>query len=108
MAITDLSPTELAATSATTGAAVPAIVPIQVGANTIAFPRAAAAALWTWLLSSVLLIVSYLPMMDGGINGHDKDATSLTMLAFGGVVISLLLASICIATTVVALRTAGM
>src|SRR4051812_24848352 len=25
-----------------------AVVPLQVGANTIAFPRAAAAALWTW------------------------------------------------------------
>ncbi|MSX96296.1 MAG: hypothetical protein F2739_07110, partial [Actinobacteria bacterium] len=27
------------------------IVPLQVGASTVAFPRAAAAAMWTWLLS---------------------------------------------------------
>jgi len=85
-----------------------AIVPLQVGASTIAFPRAAAGAFWTWLLSAGLLIVSYLPVLDGGINGADPEATSLTLLGLAGVVISLLLGSICIITTVVALRPPGM
>jgi cytochrome c oxidase subunit 1 len=85
-----------------------AIVPLQVGASTIAFPRAAAAAFWTWLMGSVLFSISYLPALDGGINGADKNATSLTLLGLGGVIISLLLGSVCIMTTVIALRTRGM
>ena len=36
------------------------VVPLQVGSRTIAFPRAAAASLWGWLLGSALLIASYL------------------------------------------------
>lgn len=43
------------------------IVPLQVGANTVAFPRAAAAALWTWVLSGGLLIVAN--AIDGGLDG---------------------------------------
>jgi cytochrome c oxidase subunit 1 len=41
-----------------------AIVPLQVGASSIAFPRAAGAALWTWLGGALLLLVSY--GLDGG------------------------------------------
>jgi cytochrome c oxidase subunit 1 len=85
-----------------------AIVPLQVGASTIAFPRAAAAAFWAWLLSAVLLIVSYVPAVDGGINAQAKDGNVLTLLALGGVVIALLFGTVCIVTTVVALRTSGM
>jgi heme/copper-type cytochrome/quinol oxidase subunit 1 len=84
-----------------------AVVPLQVGASTIAFPRAAAAALWTWLGGAVLLVVSY--ALDGGIAGTgDADAAALGLLALGIVLVALLLGSICVATTVLALRTPKM
>jgi cytochrome c oxidase subunit I len=78
------------------------IVPLQVGASTLAFPRAAAAAYWSWLGSSVLLLVSY--GIDGGPGGTDADAVTLWILAFGLVVVSLLLATVCVVTTAIALR----
>jgi heme/copper-type cytochrome/quinol oxidase subunit 1 len=83
------------------------VVPLQVGASTIAFPRAAAAALWTWLLSVVLLAVSCAGL-DGGVGGAKVNGSLLTYLALIGLVASLLLGTICVMTTVVTLRPAGM
>lgn len=78
------------------------VVPLQVGAATIAFPRAAAAALWAWLGGAVLLLLSY--AIDGGPGGGDPEAVELWLLAYGLVVVGLLLATVCVATTVIALR----
>ena len=84
-----------------------AIVPLQVGANTIAFPRAAAAAFWLWLLGSAGVLTGY--AINGSLgNGGDLDAQALTLLALAGTVIALILATICVATTVIAFRPAGM
>jgi len=85
-----------------------AIVPLQVGASTVAFPRAAALAFWVWLISAVLLIVSYLPGVNGGVFGADANGQGLTQLALGGLIVSLVLASVCITTTVIALRVPGL
>lgn len=85
-----------------------AIVPLQVGANTIAFPRAAAAAFWGWLLSAVMLLVSYVPSVGGAIASSDRESSQLTLLALAGVVAALLLGTICVVTTVIALRAPGM
>jgi len=82
------------------------VVPLQVGANTIAFPRAAAMALWTWLISSAVLIVAN--CIDGGLTGGSEKAFVLGLLSLAAVVLSLSLAAICVVTTVVALRTPGM
>ena len=82
-----------------------AIVPLQVGASSIAFPRAAGAALWTWLGGAVLLLVSY--AIDGGpvaAPNLDPEAIALGVLGLGLVVLGLLMASICVVTTVFALR----
>lgn len=90
-----------------------AVVPLQVGSPAIAFPRAAAAAFWGWLLGVGLLIGGY--AADGGLgeapgltDGTHQDGVALTLLAIGLLIVSLLLASVCVATTVVALRTPGM
>jgi cytochrome c oxidase subunit 1 len=83
-----------------------AVVPLQVGAPTIAFPRAAAAAAWGYLIGGGLLIASY--AMKGGAGGSDKDGVVLFTLAFGMVLVSLAVGWICVATTVLALRTTGM
>src|SRR4051812_7777477 len=84
------------------------VVLLQVGASTIAFPRAPGAALWSWLLSAALLAISYLPALDGGVGGAKVDGSVLTYLGLAGVVASLLLATICILTTIITLRPPGM
>jgi heme/copper-type cytochrome/quinol oxidase subunit 1 len=82
------------------------VTPLQVGANTIAFPRAAALALWTWILSSGLFIIAN--CVDGGIGGGRDRAVDLGLLAVVGLVMALLLATVCVVTTVVTLRSPGM
>ena len=83
-----------------------AVVPLQVGASTIAFPRAAAAAAWGYLLGGGLLVAAY--AMKGGAGGSDRDGVVLFVVAFGLLLVSLVIAWICIVTTVLALRTTGM
>jgi cytochrome c oxidase subunit 1 len=82
------------------------VVPLQVGAPTIAFPRAAAAAVWTYLFGSLLIVGAY--AIDGGPFGSDTDGVRLFIVAFLLVLVALVVAWICIATTVIALRTPGM
>jgi heme/copper-type cytochrome/quinol oxidase subunit 1 len=82
------------------------VVPLQVGASTIAFPRAAAAAAWTYLLGGGLVVASY--VIDGGALGDDTDGVRLFTLAFLLVLVALVVAWICIATTVIAVRPPGM
>lgn len=82
------------------------IVPLQVGASTVAFPRAAAAAMWTWLLSSGVFIVA--SFIDGGLGGERAKSVSLTLLSLGGLIVALLLGTLCVLTTAITLRTPGM
>lgn len=82
------------------------LVPLQVGAATIAFPRAAATSFWAWLLGATLLVISY--AADGGIGGSRSDAIDLALLALGVIVMALLVGAVCVATTVVTLRAPGL
>ena len=82
------------------------VVPNQVGAESIAFPRAAAAAFWTYLIGGGMVVVSYL--INGGPFGGNDKGVDLFLASLGMVVVALVLASICLATTVLALRTTGM
>src|SRR5690606_15913908 len=83
-----------------------AVVPLQVGARSIAFPRAAAASFWLWLVGSLVFIGAI--AADGGPGGGDPDSVELFLLAFGVLVLGLLLGSICVGTTVLTLRAPGM
>ena len=83
-----------------------AVVPLQVGSSTIAFPRAAAASFWAWLVGSGLFIASYL--MNGGPGGGSFDGVGLWATAFALIVVALILGTICVVTTVLALRAPGM
>lgn len=85
------------------------ITPLQVGSASIAFPRLAAAAFWAWLFASIIHVVSF--VADGGLGPAQTtsvQSTLLTMSSLGFMILALLGASICIATTVVALRPTGM
>ena len=83
-----------------------AIVPLQVGASTIAFPRAATAAVWTYLLSGGLLVGAF--AIEGGPFGTDVDGVRLFVAAFALVLIAQVVAWVCIATTVLSLRVPGL
>ncbi len=82
------------------------VVPLQVGARAIAFPRAAAASFWTFLLGAGLTVTAY--AINGGPGGGRTDAVDLWVASTGLVVVGLLLGSICVAATVLAVRTRGM
>lgn len=82
------------------------IVPLQVGAASVAFPRAAALSLWVWLAGVVTLAVAI--GIGGGIAGGNSRAVDLTLTALVMTIAGLLLAAVCLATTVVTLRAPGM
>lgn len=82
------------------------IVPLQIGAPSIAFPRGVAGSFWTWLLGSGLLIGSYL--LNGGPGGGRADFVVLWAGSLAMMVGALVWAMICIATTVLGVRTIGM
>lgn len=83
-----------------------AVVPLQVGASTVAFPRASAAAYWTYLVSGGLMVAAY--VADGGPFGGDSDAVGLFVVALVSLVVALCVVTISIMTTVLAMRPPGM
>lgn len=88
------------------------VVPLQVAAGEIAFPRAALASFWTWLIGALIVVVSVFAgggwgALDG-VSGAERDAIALTLLGTVLVIAALLLAAITLATTVIAMRPAGM
>lgn len=82
------------------------VVPLQVGARAIAFPRAAAASFWGFLVGAAMVVAAY--AINGGPGGGRADAVDLWAAATVVVVAALVLGSICVATTVLAVRTQGM
>lgn len=82
------------------------VVPLQVGARSVAFPRAAAASYWAWLMGAALLVASYL--MNGGPGGGRASGVNLWIAAMGLIVAAILVASVSLATTVLALRHTGL
>jgi heme/copper-type cytochrome/quinol oxidase subunit 1 len=82
------------------------VVPLQVGSATVAFPRAAAASFWGWLVGSGLVLASF--AANGGPGGGRTDMVDLFVLGFGLLIVSLLLATVCLVTTVTSLRADGM
>ena len=89
-----------------------AVVPSQVGAGNLAFPRAALASFWTWLIGAVIIVVSVFAgggwgAVDG-VTANESDAMALTLLGTGLVIAALLLGAVTVATTVISLRQTGM
>ena len=89
-----------------------AVVPSQVGAGNLAFPRAALASFWSWKIGAVIVVVSVLAgggwgAVDG-VTGNESDAIALTLLGTGMVIVALLLGAVTVATTVISSRQTGM
>ena len=85
------------------------IVPRQCGANTLLFPRAAALSCWTWLIGAGMTVVGFL--VDGGLGtpggGGQRQATALTLMGLLLVIGGLLVATMCILSTILSGRAAG-
>ncbi|MDH3295879.1 MAG: cbb3-type cytochrome c oxidase subunit I, partial [Acidimicrobiia bacterium] len=82
------------------------IVPLQIGAPSLAFARGASGAFWTWLLGSGLLVVAYL--LNGGPGGGRRDFVVLWACALAMMIGAVVWASVVLATTVLGARTVGM
>ena len=84
------------------------VVPRQCGGSLL-FPRAAALACWTWLIGAGMTIAGFLA--DGGLGtpggAGQRQATALTLMGLLLVIGGLLLASVCVMTTIVSGRAAG-
>ncbi len=83
-----------------------AVVPLQVGAANIAFPRAAALSFWAWLAGVGLLIAAF--AMNGGPGGGDVNGVDLFLVALALIAAALLVLAVCLGATIVTLRAPGM
>ena len=83
-----------------------AIVPLQVGARSLAFPRLAAAGFWVWLGGIVLIVISLAD--NGGPGGGNADMVDLFLGGMALTVIGLSAAAGCVAATVLTTRAPGM
>lgn len=82
------------------------LVPLQIGAKSLSFPRAANFALWSWVVSAVLFVVSV--ANDGGLGGRSNEMSRLGMLSFAGQLVAVGLGFVVVMTTAMTLRTHGM
>ncbi|CAN5657303.1 cytochrome c oxidase subunit I [soil metagenome] len=83
-----------------------AIVPLQLGARSLAFPRVAAAGFWMWLVGAVLVVYSIL--LNGGPNGGNARFVELFNLSALLVIAGLVAGAVCLATSILTTRAPGM
>ena len=94
------------------------VVPLQIGASRLAFPRLHAFALWLYLVGGTLLVAAYAagdPIVDlaagtpeASPDGGAGTATSLAIVGMVLAAVSMVLASMDLAVTVLKLRTRGL
>jgi heme/copper-type cytochrome/quinol oxidase subunit 1 len=83
-----------------------AVVPLQLGARALAFPRIALTGFYGWLGGLVLVIVAL--SNNGGVGGGDADMVDLFLAGQALAVLGLLAAAGSVATTVLTTRAPGM
>jgi heme/copper-type cytochrome/quinol oxidase subunit 1 len=83
-----------------------AVVPLQVGARSIAFPRLAATGFWLWACGADLVVISHL--MNGGLGGGRRQGVELFLTGHLVLVFGLLCGAVSLTTTVLTTRAAGM
>ncbi len=83
-----------------------AIVPLQLGARAIAFPRLVAAGMYMWLGGFILSIVSL--VNNGGFGGGEADMVGLFLAAHGLMALGFTAVGVSLATSVLTTRAPGM
>ena len=83
-----------------------AVVPLQVGARSLAFPRLAAVGFWSWLVGSVLGIGTI--AANGGPSGGDRRMVAGFLLTQVVLLVGLLAGALSVAVTVLTTRAPGM
>ena len=83
-----------------------AVVPLQLGARAIAFPRVALTGFYSWLGGLGLTIGAL--AANGGIGGGDDDAVDLFLAGHGLMIVGLLASAGCVANSVLTTRAPGM
>ena len=83
-----------------------AIVPLQLGARSLSFPRLAATGFWLWLIGGVLAVVAI--AANGGPNGGNRRFVDLFSLSAGLVMLGLLASLGCLAASIMTTRAPGM
>jgi len=83
-----------------------AVVPLQLGARSLTFPRLAAAGFWTWLIGSVLVVVAI--ASNGGPGGGDSRFVRLFLSGMIVLVLGLGAGAGSLATTILTTRAPGM
>jgi heme/copper-type cytochrome/quinol oxidase subunit 1 len=83
-----------------------AVVPLQLGARSLTFPRLAAAGFWTWFVGSVLVVISI--AANGGPGGGNPKFVGLFLVSLIVLILGLVAAAGSLATTVLTTRAPGM
>ena len=83
-----------------------AVVPLQLGARALAFPRLAAAGFWAWFFGMALVIVSI--AANGGPGGGASKYVALYIASFGVMLGGLTAVAVSLATSVLTTRAPGM
>jgi heme/copper-type cytochrome/quinol oxidase subunit 1 len=83
-----------------------AVVPLQLGARAIAFPRLAASGFWMWLGGAILTAVALIG--NGGTLGENADAVALFIAGIGLMAVGLTATAGTVATSILTTRAPGM
>jgi heme/copper-type cytochrome/quinol oxidase subunit 1 len=83
-----------------------AVVPLQLGARALAFPRLAMAGFWAWVGGTTIVIVAL--ANNGGPGGGNAEMVDLFIAGFAFSVIGLAAAALPVAATVLTTRAPGM
>ena len=83
-----------------------AIVPLQLGARSLALPRAAALGLWSWAAGGVVVVVAY--VNNGGPGGGDENMVDLFLMGLVLACIGLVISAGSVVVSVLTTRAPGM
>lgn len=81
------------------------IVPLQIGSRTISYPRLSLFGFYSWLIGSIIVMVSIIS--NGGPSGGNTQMVDAYLLGVGLVLVGVLAAAISVVTTVISARSSG-
>ena len=83
-----------------------AVVPLQLGARSLTFPRLAASGFWAWCIGAVLVVISI--AANGGPGGGNSKFVGLFLVSHIVLLLGLVAAAASLATTILTTRAPGM